>query len=165
MLRSSGIPFHRRADLSAPAVPAAPITLIESTGQLRELWAIADFAFVGGSLAPRGGQNLAEPAGCGLPLCFGPHVENFQRMAEQFLTAGAAVRVNSRDELLACLGAWLNDPADAARLGAAARQLVAGQTAALEQTVRGILAILPSPVHARFGVLSATSSFVAEEEP
>jgi len=145
MLQSSGALFQRRSDLSESATPADRITLIEATGLLRDLWTISDLAFVGGSLAPRGGQNLAEPAGCGVPMCFGPHLENFQEMAGQFLTAGAAVQVGSRNELRACLHGWLRDPGEAARIGTAAQQLVAGQTAPLEQTVRGLLSVLPGP--------------------
>ena len=64
-------------------------------------------------------------------------------MADEFLTAGAAVEVDSAADLTACLVTWLSDPDEAQRIGRAAREVVATRTHPLEATVRGILSVLP----------------------
>jgi 3-deoxy-D-manno-octulosonic-acid transferase len=131
--------------LHPPGRTPHSIVLLETMGVLRDVWSIADFAFVGGSLTPHGGHNMAEPGSFGLPMCYGPHVANFQQMADQFLAAGAAAQLHSTADLEVCLRVWLNDPEKATRLGLAARQVVADQTHPLEATVRGVLSVLPPP--------------------
>jgi 3-deoxy-D-manno-octulosonic-acid transferase len=148
-LAAAGIPFVVRSDLreratTEPATTSAVVSVIDAVGALRDLWGMADYAFVGGSLARHGGQNMAEPASFGLPVCFGPHVASFQAMAEEFLAANAAVMVDSPAELADCLRGWLIHPEEGDRLGASARQLIQSRTEPLERTVRGILSVLPT---------------------
>lgn len=73
------------------------VYLADSIGELKMLYAAADIAFVGGSLVPVGGHNVLEPAAVGLPIVFGPHMFNFQEIAEQMLIAKAAIQC--QDEL------------------------------------------------------------------
>lgn len=162
-LERTGATVGRRNGLGATGQPPALITLFETVGVLRDLWSIADYAFVGGSLVRRGGQNMAEPASFGVPMCFGPHVGNFQQMAAEFLAAGAAVEVRSAADLAACLRTWLSDPDEALRLGLAARDVVAAQTNPLEATVRGILSVLPPPGDARHDASAA--ALISEGAP
>lgn len=148
-LERTGATVVRRSGLDAAGQPSASITLLETAGLLRDVWSIADFAFVGGSLVRHGGQNMAEPASFGVPMCFGPHVGNFQQMADEFLAAEGAVAVQSADDLAACLRDWLVDPEQAMRVGQAAQQLVAARTYPLDATVRGILTALTPMTEAR----------------
>jgi 3-deoxy-D-manno-octulosonic-acid transferase len=75
------------------------ITLLDTIGELVKLYALADLAFVGGSLVPHGGQNLLEPAYYGAPLCFGEHMENFAELADRFIGTGAARIVRGQEDL------------------------------------------------------------------
>ncbi len=77
------------------------VLIVDTIGELAGLYAIADSAFVGGSLVPHGGQNLLEPAFYGKPVFFGPHMENFTALAEEFTGRGAARVVAGEDELAA----------------------------------------------------------------
>ncbi len=74
----------------------ADVLLLDTLGELASVYAEADVAFVGGSLASWGGHNIIEPASCGTPVLFGPHMQNFADVARIFLDAGAAIQV--RDE-------------------------------------------------------------------
>ena len=90
-----------RRSQNAPVPPDVTILLGDSMGEMAAYYAACDIAFVGGSLLPHGGQNLIEAAAAGRPVLIGPHTWNFQAAAEQAIAAGAALRVQSADELAA----------------------------------------------------------------
>ena len=75
------------------------VLILDTIGELTKFYALADLAFVGGSLIPHGGQNLLEPAFYGKPLCFGKHMENFAALADDFVSSGAARIVLGPEEL------------------------------------------------------------------
>jgi 3-deoxy-D-manno-octulosonic-acid transferase len=68
------------------------IYIADSMGELKMLYAAADVAFVAGSLVPIGGHNVLEPAAIGVPVLFGPHMFNFQEIAQGMLAVGAALQ-------------------------------------------------------------------------
>jgi 3-deoxy-D-manno-octulosonic-acid transferase len=143
MLERRGIPFVRASAAGSPHSQSSLVTLVDSMGHLRDVWGLASFAFVGGSLARHGGQNMAEPASYGIPICFGPHVWNFQDVADELLAAGAAVQVESVDLLRSTIRHWLDHPQEAEYVGSQARDVVRRSGAAVRATVRGLLALLP----------------------
>ena len=69
------------------------VVLVDTVGDLVALYARSLVAFVGGSLAPYGGQNLLEPLFVGTPVIFGPHVENFREIADEVIAHGAGFMV------------------------------------------------------------------------
>ena len=66
LLEQMGIRFWRRSLWSGDSV-AGGVFLVDSIGELSSLYALGDVAFVGGSLVPRGGHNIIEPAQYGVP--------------------------------------------------------------------------------------------------
>jgi 3-deoxy-D-manno-octulosonic-acid transferase len=66
-------------------------------------------SFVGGSLVPRGGHNLIEPAALGSPIIIGPHTFNFEDIVINFFMIMHAVKVTSEDELLAAMELFIGD--------------------------------------------------------
>lgn len=85
LIRASGIPFTRRSDPDWPrnVVPGI-VLLLDTIGELAAIYSLADVAFVGGSLAPRGGHNILEPASFAVPILVGPHTENFRDIVRRF---------------------------------------------------------------------------------
>jgi 3-deoxy-D-manno-octulosonic-acid transferase len=125
-----------------------PVILVDTIGELGALWGLADVAFVGGSLdGRRGGQNMIEPAAYGAAVVFGPHVWNFRDTAERLVAAGAAVQIEDRQELEAAVRRLLEDGAERARLGSAARRFVLQQQGATDRT----LDVLDGLLHGRPG--------------
>ena len=144
VLRRTGVPFVRRTSLTAPPDRGA-VVLVDTIGELGALWGLADAAFVGGSLdGRRGGQNMIEPAAYGSAVVFGPHVWNFKDPARRLLERGAARQVADAAELAAALTALLGDPAERARMGAAARAFVQEQQGATGRTVELLAGLLAS---------------------
>jgi 3-deoxy-D-manno-octulosonic-acid transferase len=75
------------------------VLILDTIGELPRFYALADLAFVGGSLIPHGGQNFLEPAYYGKPVCYGPHMENFASLSDDFVAYGAARVVVGLEEL------------------------------------------------------------------
>ena len=85
------------------------ICIINSTGLLSGFYASSLMSFVGGSLVPRGGHNLIEPAALGSPIIIGPHTFNFEDIVNKFLRDNACIKVTSEDELLAAMELFIGD--------------------------------------------------------
>jgi 3-deoxy-D-manno-octulosonic-acid transferase len=143
-LRARGHVVRLRTDASAPA--AAPdVLLVDTTGELKNLYACADAIFVGKSLTRHGGQNPIEPALYGKPVVVGPNMENFAAIMEDFRAAEALVQVGSAGELAQALGALLADPPRMRELGRRAAEVVRSRRGAVRQALEAIDAALPGP--------------------
>ncbi len=109
------------------------VLVLDTVGQLRSMYAAADFVFIGGSLVRRGGQNLLEPAFFGKPILFGPHMENFRDIVKLFLDGEAALKVHDRTSLKEAADSLLRDRALSRRLGEKARMLILSQQGVVQR--------------------------------
>ncbi|MDP6491401.1 MAG: 3-deoxy-D-manno-octulosonic acid transferase [Kiritimatiellia bacterium] len=136
-LKTEGVSYVKRSALEpgTSAGEPADVLLVDSTGELMGVYAHASVIFVGKSLTNHGGQNIMEPALLGKPVLFGPNMENFPVVSEDFLAADAAVQVANESELESRLGKLLTDAEDAATLGARAAELVRSKRGCLKRSV------------------------------
>jgi 3-deoxy-D-manno-octulosonic-acid transferase len=126
----------RRSTLPAAARSARPpVIVLDTVGELAQIYGIADAVFVGGSLVPRGGHNVLEPALRRKPVLVGPHTDNFREATALLIDAGAAVLVHDAASLCAELRALLADPTVAATRGEAAGTAVAAHHGAVGATL------------------------------
>jgi 3-deoxy-D-manno-octulosonic-acid transferase len=118
--------------------PAEPWTvlILDTIGDLAKAYALADAAFIGGSLIPRGGQNLLEPAFYGKPVFFGPYMDNFAALAEIFLLDGGARTVRTVEDLTAMFMAAGSDADREA--GRKARAVLESLSGATERTLSAL---------------------------
>src|SRR6185369_14141754 len=114
--REAGFVTARRSELPIDAEPRADVIVLDSIGELAQLYQLATVVFVGGSLADHGGHNILEPAIFGKPIVFGPYMQNFTEIADAFISNDAAVQVQSDRELEELLLALITDPVRRARL-------------------------------------------------
>lgn len=143
LAREQGFVTARRSDLPIDAEPRADVVVLDTLGELAQLYQLATAVFVGGSLADHGGHNILEPAIFGKPIVFGPHMQNFKEIADVFLTNAAAIQVHSDRELDEALRTLVTDPVRRARLGAAARALVEANRGAKDKTLAVMADLLP----------------------
>jgi len=143
LARDAGFVTARRSELPIDAEPRADVVVLDSLGELAQLYQVATVVFVGGSLADHGGHNILEPAIFGKPVIFGPHMQNFKEIADAFLASGAAIQVRSDQELDDTILALVRDPVQRARLGAAARALVEANRGAKSKTLAVLGELLP----------------------
>lgn len=145
LARDAGFVTVRRSDLPIDAEPRAEVVVLDTLGELAQLYQLATAVFVGGSLVDYGGHNILEPAIFGKPIVFGPHMQNFQEIADAFLANGAALQVQSEHQLDEALLGFVTDPVRRARLGAAARALVEANRGAKDKTLAVLTDLLPRP--------------------
>jgi 3-deoxy-D-manno-octulosonic-acid transferase len=143
LARDAGFVTMRRSELPIDAEPRADVIVLDSIGELAQLYQLATAVFVGGSLVDHGGHNILEPAIFGKPIVFGPHMQNFQEIADTFVSNGAAAQVASERELEEVLLTLVSDSVRRARLGAAARALVEANRGAKTKTLAVIADLLP----------------------
>jgi len=138
-----GFATVRRTALAIDAEPRADVIVLDTIGELAQVYQIATVAFVGGSLVETGGHNILEPAAYGRPVIFGPHMSNFAEIAATFLANRAAVQVSSPRELEEQLVDLVGSAVRRAALGAAARALVDANRGALDRTLDAVYRVLP----------------------
>jgi 3-deoxy-D-manno-octulosonic-acid transferase len=140
LLEQLGIQFWRRSSWRGEAL-AAGVMLLDSIGELAALYALADVAFVGGSLVPRGGHNIIEPAQHGVPIVVGNHTENFRDIVGLFESRNA-VRIVGTAELPITLMELIANPQEREELGRRALETIRSQTGAAERTAMALTALL-----------------------
>jgi 3-deoxy-D-manno-octulosonic-acid transferase len=132
LLASSRLTRWRRSQWRATEPVAGGVFLLDSIGELGAIYALADLAFVGGSLTPHGGHNILEPALHSTPVLVGSHTENFRDIVGLFRAAGALRTVADAEALAAeliCLSANPEERRAMASRGAAVLRQHAGATA------------------------------------
>lgn len=140
MVEQSQIPLVRRSQWTGGSLGGI-VLLIDSIGELSSLYALADLAFVGGSLVPRGGHNIIEPAQHGVAILVGEHTENFRDIVELFKSQNAVRVVNSAN-LSATILEFLADDEARGALGRRAAETLKSQQGATQFTlakIRGLL--------------------------
>ena len=140
LLEKLGIRYWRRSLWSGDPITGG-VLLIDSIGELAALYSLADIAFVGGSLVPRGGHNIIEPAQHGVAILVGPHTENFRDIIRVFQRRNA-VRVVNPVELPLVLMELISNAAERAALGRRAAQTLESQTGASKRTAETVQKLL-----------------------
>jgi 3-deoxy-D-manno-octulosonic-acid transferase len=120
--------------------------LIDTIGELASLYSLADVAFVGGSLVPRGGHSILEPAQHGVPILVGRHTENFRDIVELFRNNNA-LRVITRDNLSTTLLQLLSNASERQALGRRALETLQSQRGATDFTLEKLRSLLETSVH------------------
>ena len=138
---SEGLTTRRRS--TAEAVQTGDQVLLGDTmGELLFLYALADIAFVGGSLVANGGHNLLEPAALGKPVLSGPHLFNFLEIAAQLREAGALSEVENAVQLADRVAMLLNEPSEIQRMSQAGLSVLKANQGALERLLEGLQRLL-----------------------
>jgi len=147
LLSKLGIRFWRRSPWSGNPIVAG-VLLIDSIGELAALYALADIAFVGGSLVPRGGHNIIEPALYGVPIVVGNHTENFRDIVNLFQSRDA-VRVVGPAELPLAFMELISNPAERIALGRRAAETLRAQMGATQRTMEALEKLLTPAANAQ----------------
>jgi 3-deoxy-D-manno-octulosonic-acid transferase len=142
---SRPLKLQRRTQLAQPLTSEQwDVLLVDTIGELRWWWGLAELALVGGSFGKRGGQNMLEPAAYGASVAFGPQTSNFRDSVDLLLANQAAVRLSGLEDIYNWLHAGLKDPQTAAARGQRAQALITGQQGALERTLQSIDGLVAS---------------------
>jgi 3-deoxy-D-manno-octulosonic-acid transferase len=139
-LRQSELKFFKRSIWNGESL-SGRVLLIDSIGELASLYALAHIAFVGGSLVPRGGHSIVEPAQHGVAILVGPHTENFRDIVELFRSHDA-VRIVDPADLGRAFTDLLSNEAERIALGRRAHETLQSQRGATQFTMDQLRALL-----------------------
>ena len=140
LLLQLGIGSFRRSQWKGESL-AGGVLLVDTIGELAALYALADVAFVGGSLVPRGGHNIIEPAQHGVAIVTGNYTENFRDIVALFQSRDA-VRIVGLSELPLTLMHLLADDAERRALGRRALETIQSQIGATSRTLEALKTLL-----------------------
>jgi 3-deoxy-D-manno-octulosonic-acid transferase len=121
--------------------------LLDSIGELASVYAVADVAFVGGSLVQRGGHNILEAAQFGAPVITGPYTQNFRDIMQAFTSENAVV-IAQADRFSAVLLELIHNQAKRREIGARGASVVKTNAGATERTLAILEALLRERVPA-----------------
>jgi 3-deoxy-D-manno-octulosonic-acid transferase len=140
LLQEMGILAHHRSRWQGESL-AGGVLLVDTIGELAALYALADVAFVGGSLVPRGGHNIIEPAQHGVAIVTGNHTENFRDIVGLFQSHDA-VRIVGLAELPLMLMHLVDDDVERMSLGRRAKETILSQIGATSRTLEALQGFL-----------------------
>jgi 3-deoxy-D-manno-octulosonic-acid transferase len=98
--------------------------ILDTYGELAQIYAVADVVVIGGGFSNLGGQNIIQPLALGKPVIHGPHMQNFRDVAELAVRSGASIVATSAQELADRLKEILDNADKRTSMGTAARNLV-----------------------------------------
>ena len=131
-----------RRSQHTPVSAQTQVLLGDTMGELLFLYAVADSAFVGGSLVPNGGHNVLEPAALGKPVLSGPHLFNFLEIAALLREAGALEEVDDAPGLAVAVQRLFELPQDAQRMAEAGLKVMQANQGALQRLLDGLARLL-----------------------
>jgi len=142
LLKNSGQRFVRRSEEPSDRDRSADIVLLDSIGELRAVFPLAEIVFVGGSLIPHGGQSILEPASAGVAIVTGYYTQNFNDAVQLFASDDALIQLpesNDENAIVASLSATfdelLHDSRKRQDLGSMASALMKANRGATAKTV------------------------------
>lgn len=142
LIRGAGFQCLRRSQAGEGPWGRGVVLLLDTLGELAQVYPAATIVFVGGSLVPSGGHNVVEAAVAGKAVIVGPHMENFQEIADDFGGEGALLRVGSGEELASVAIELLSDERRRVEIGERARAIVLRNRGALQKTVKALEALV-----------------------
>jgi 3-deoxy-D-manno-octulosonic-acid transferase len=131
ILEEKGLPFTRRS-LGESLRPGG-VMVLDTMGELKDVYPAADLVFAGGTMVPVGGHNIMEAAPSGLPIFFGPGTDNYRSAADLLVETGGGKRVENWDELEEGARLLLDYPRERERAAAASREAADRRRGALER--------------------------------
>ena len=136
--------FTRRSSIHETAPRHSGVILLDTMGELSQIYSFADIAFVGGSLVPLGGHNPLEPAMWGVPVLFGPHRDNVRQICNLLIEGKGGIEIQDGQEFAAIVLRLLQDEDERKMRGEAALRVVEVNSGVSTRTVqllheRGVL--------------------------
>jgi len=118
------------------------VFLVDAVGHLKSLYALADIAFVGGSMVQEGGHNPLEPAAFSKPVLFGPDMSDFKEISQMLLRENGGLQVDNADALFDAAWRLLNSRSKADAMGRRAFRVFSDNRGAAERTVNVIASFI-----------------------
>ncbi|NWF92536.1 MAG: 3-deoxy-D-manno-octulosonic acid transferase [Syntrophaceae bacterium] len=151
ILKKQSLSWKRRTWLSTEEPSGVPeVILLDTMGELMNLYSLGTLTFIGGSLVPVGGHNPIEPLFFKKCVLFGPHMFHFEEVSRRLIEAGAAVQVRGREDLAFQVSRLLSDEKARKEMGEKGYQFLEKHRGATERTFEEIRPFLTDIGDRRF---------------
>lgn len=135
--------FNLQAVLrSASPQHGADLLIVDTIGELVEFYRHSSIAFVGGSLVAQGGHNPIEPAVMGVPVLYGPHMEDFHEIAEDLVDSGGGRQVSGPEQLSHIIADYSANPGKRSKAGSAAKECILNRKGVIDRHIELIRSLL-----------------------
>ncbi|PYS41494.1 MAG: hypothetical protein DMF71_11185, partial [Acidobacteria bacterium] len=144
LLQRSGLTWTQRSNPSSTQDQSSEVVLLDTIGELRAAYPLADVVFVGGSIVSHGGHNVLEPASLGICVVTGPHTQNFAAITKALLAEQALVQLPKGEEsqyaaeLAAAFTELLSHPETRREIGEHALEVCLRNRGATERTMQAL---------------------------
>ncbi len=146
LIKQAGFDLLRYSQIKDSATPlledGQAIILGDTMGDLRKFYSLATVIFVGRSLVPMGGSDMAEAAALGKPTIFGPHTFNFKQIVDALLEGNGAIMVKDKQDLLNTMQKCLTEPDFAKAIAQNGQEVIRKNQGATEKTINQIAKFL-----------------------
>jgi len=132
----------KKSELKNQSPDKIDALILNTIGELAQIYSIADLVFVGGSMMGKGGHNILEPAAQGKLVFFGPDMSNFKDSRDLLLKNDAGIQVNSWQSLKEQLLYYLNNINDLNSKGEKARKVILNNKGASKRILDHTLKVL-----------------------
>jgi 3-deoxy-D-manno-octulosonic-acid transferase len=148
LLEDSGLTWSRRSFEPSEHDKSCAVILLDTVGELRAVYPLAQIVFVGGSIGAHGGHNMLEPAATGACVITGPHTENFAAITKALLDEGALIQLpeasaaDAPRQLASVFNELISDEARRREMGGRAREVCRQNAGATQRTMQMLSPIL-----------------------
>ena len=142
IVEDAGFQAALRSEIKEPP-PNDRVLILDTVGELAQVYSAADAVFIGGTFCERGGQNMLEPAALGKPIVSGPSLDNFREIADRLVAVGAMKVVDNPIDLGMAVGSLVKEPAMAVKAGLKGKDVVESGRGSLKATADLVCGLLP----------------------
>lgn len=144
-IRDFGFPPVRRSRLLGGVAQEAVgprVILLDTRGELAQVYGLAFMAFVGGTLVPVGGHNLLEPPVWGKPVCFGPYTDHCHEIADLLIESGGGIRVRNGQELTETFVKGMQDQDWVSHIGLSVQKVIDDNQGVVERNLAMVAKVI-----------------------
>jgi 3-deoxy-D-manno-octulosonic-acid transferase len=145
ILKKEAVSWIRKTHLSMEEGQASEVSkelpeviLLDTMGELMNLYSLGALVFIGGSLVPVGGHNPIEPLFFKKCVLFGPHMFHFLEISHHLIEAGGAIQVRGKEDFAFQLKRLLSDERARKEVGEKGYQFLQRHRGATEKTFQEI---------------------------
>jgi len=136
LIRKKGLTYFRRSQAKETPPSFSPqVILLDTIGELSQIYSLGNIIFVGGSLVNIGGHNLLEPLGYKKPVIFGPYIQNVLELGEILEKSGAGILVANQEELYLKVQSLLKNEEEIFHRGECGFQIIKANQGATEKNM------------------------------
>ncbi len=136
LLRKENLGYKKRTD--GLSYNGESVLILDTIGELRNVYSVGDIAFIGGTLLPYGGHNLVEPAFFGLPILFGPYINNTRESAIELIKSGSAIIVANETEFKKTISNLLDNPSKRKKMGENSKQYIKQKSGVVKNYIEAL---------------------------